>query len=249
MKEDLKLNELNELVENYWEDHINAKCVYRGMDRNDLIFPFNPKLRPFETVSNLINSFFSTLNKLMQNGILFDIVETHFGISYKHSLQNIVSWSIRDISTIGIDFTSNYQAALEYADCWQGSQLKQNVKTISEYLISNRTRLKLSSILSEIELADIDKAKNWVNSRRNSKPIIIHLKRSFNGFKESDKFLPLGTKEQFKTKMQKYLTSLEYIEVNNIISLLSKEVDEFCCSIIKPIDMADILHIEEISKI
>ena len=123
---------LNELIESYWIDNVDSKCAYRGMDKNDLIFPLDPNFRPFNPVKDLILGFYDALDKLIENGILFNVVETHFGVTYKHDLRNIVRWSRRDINMTGIDFTSNYKEALEYADCWQGSQLKQNIKTISD---------------------------------------------------------------------------------------------------------------------
>jgi len=99
---------------------------------NDLVFPLDPNHSPFKHMNQLLLDFFAMLDKLIASKIMFDIVETHFGTTYKHSLTDIIKWSKRDLATCGIDFTSSYQTAREYADCWHGSQLKQNIKTISE---------------------------------------------------------------------------------------------------------------------
>ena len=122
--------DVDKLIEDYWNNNVLDKYVYRGMNKHDLVFPFDPMFRPFDEVKETLDNFFKILDKLIINNIAFDVVETHFGNTYVHDLKNIVKWSKRDISVPGIDFTSSYKEAQEYSDCWQGSQLKQNIKTI-----------------------------------------------------------------------------------------------------------------------
>lgn len=214
------------------------------MDKSDLIFPLDPKKNPFEPYKIKIQKFFNIVDNVCDAGHIFKIVETHFGSNCYHDPKNLSIWSRRDLNKTGIDFTSIYKNALEYSDCWQGSQLKQNIKSLSEYLLSNAKNEIYSQILTKNDIEIIQEINDWVNSNRDSKPVVIHLRRDNDFFEIPDRLLPLGTKDLFYKNIMGKIYEQKITELQGIISLLPDENEEFCCSICKPISEKEIFKIE-----
>jgi hypothetical protein len=214
------------------------------MDKSDLIFPFDPKKNPFEPYKIKIQKFFSIVDEICDAGHTFKIIEVHFGKKYYHDPKNLSVWSRRDLNKTGIDFTSIYKNAAEYADCWQGSQLKQNIKSLSECLLSNAKSEICSRILTKDDTDIIHELNDWVNKRGDSNPIVIHVRRDNDFFETSDQLLPLGTKDLFCQNVMDKIYKQKIDEHQDIISLLPNETEEFCCSICRPISEKEIFRIE-----
>lgn len=231
-------------VENIWIRFVFQKFVYRGMDKSDLIFPLDPKKNPFEPYKTEIQKFFNIVDKICDAGHNFKIIETHFGKKYYHDPKKISIWSRRDLNKTGIDFTSIYENAVEYSDCWQGSQLKQNIKSLSEYLLSNANNRICSRTLTKNDIDVIHELNNWVNKRKDSNPIVIHVRRDNDFFEASNQLLPLGTKDLFCQNVMNKICEHKINNHQDIITLLPNETEEFFCSICRPISEQEISKIE-----
>ena len=214
------------------------------MDKSDLIFPLDPKKNPFELYKTKIQKFFDIVDKICDAGHNFEIMETHFGKKHYHNPKNLSIWSRRDINKTGIDFTSIYKNAVEYSDCWQGSQLKQNIKSLTEYLLSNAKNEICSQILTKKDMEIIQEMNDWVNIHKDSSPIVLHVRRDNDFFETSDQLLPLGTKDLFCQNVMDKIYEQKITELQDIISLLQNENEEFYCSICKPISKKEISKIE-----
>jgi hypothetical protein len=197
MPDQLKTESENKITQP-WLTQVDSKYVYRGMNATDLQFPLDPAKRPFQTVLPLLSAFLDIIDALIAKGVVFDVVETHFGNTCIHGLRNIVKWTRRDLSTQGIHFTSKYQSAREYSDCWQGSQLKQNIKFISEYLLQKKDSPEFTNDLKETDWKIIHKTFQWVMTvHPNSAPIVLWVQRDKDVFKETPDPLPIASEEYY----------------------------------------------------
>ena len=219
-----------------WESRVKGKFLYRGMSSLDLIFPLDPSRSLFQDQKNMILDFFNTVEKMVSNGNSIEVTETHFGNTCVHDINNIIKWTRRDLDTSGIDFTSKYQSGVEYSDCWQGSQLKQNIKTISDNILRSKNVYNLSSE----DIIIIEKTSEWVNTPRHGhKPVVLWISRELDIFKESHKPQYVGSFDYFKNQ---FTTLNPEVYINK----LPKEGNEFYCTLSKSLEKENVYRIEEL---
>ena len=245
-KKGFNMNDFNELIERLWNEEVNQKFVYRGMDENDLNFPLNPNNDPYSEYKELIINFLDLLDKLLNEGLQFIVIENHFGKKYTHDPKNLSSWSRRDINRKEIDFTSHYQSAKEYSDCWQGSQLKQNLKSIANHFLSNFKSISTAYNIKNYEWEFVKEINAWLNVQRKPKPIIIHLKRNCDLFKRSSRLLPLGSRISFEKVIYDKYSKVNEFSYEFLYSMLPNADKEFYCSVDKPLLEKDIYKIEKL---
>lgn len=132
------MTDLAEIAREVWSQRVDTLYLYRGMSTTDLTDPLDPRRSMLSTALPMIDEFLCVLQRLVDKGFAFAVVEKHWGKTYRHDLSNIVAWSKNDLRNPRIDFTSSYQSAREYADNWQASQIKQNLKHITDHLPAHR---------------------------------------------------------------------------------------------------------------
>ena len=208
--------------------------------------PLDPLKHPFQTELPMLLSFLDVIDRLISNGLAFDVIETHFGNTCVHDLRNIVKWTRRDLSRQEIDFTSKYQSAREYSDCWQGSQLKQNFKYISTHILERKQSSEFADILRSTDLTIIEQVYHWLTiTRDNSAPIVIWVQRSLDFFKESQQLLPLGS---FQTFLTNFRSSFDISDIHSETldhsTYLPDDSSEFYCSLTQPLDIRYITKTE-----
>jgi len=239
-------SELTRKIHAIWESRVQNKFVYRGMDRGDLIFPLNPAQKPFESNKSLILNFFTIIDEILETGLEFEIIEDHFGNKCFHNPRNLVKWSRRDLEIDGIDCTSLYQSAKEYSDCWQGSQLKQNLKSLTSYILEHMTTPQIKEVLTSKKLEIINEVETWLNVHRKPQPVILHISREIDIFHKTEKIKPLGSKQKFTESILENMASNK-IKQEELEKHFNPETEEFYCSICRPLTEKDIYKIEQLS--
>lgn len=201
------MSNIKDKIRGIWKERVTGRFVYRGMDKADLVFPLNPENRPFEQNKGMILSFFNIVEEILDTGHTFEVVEEHFGNRCVHDPRNLVKWSRRDLELKGIDFTSNYNSAREYSDCWQGSQLKQNIKSMSAHLLKSRK-------VAPEKLGVVHAISEWVNTPRPSKPVVLHVRLDLDVFDVPSK--PPEESREFYCRLVKPLERKDVYKIEEL---------------------------------
>ena len=242
--------EFNKDLHHIWEERVNSNYMFRGMSEKDLDFPLNPKRNPFTEMVPKISEFLNILQRAVDSGFRFKLVEEHWGKSYEHDLKNIVTWSRRDLVDGGLDFTASYQAAREYADNWQGSQLKQNLKYITNHLPEHRDNALLVTVLDEKDWKLLHEVKQWViKELPNNQGMVLWVRRSCPVFEPIDSCPFVGTFDSFRKYILTKLESKdEYSNIDHVIQTLptGSEEKQLWIRLQKPLLQKHVEKIEEL---
>jgi hypothetical protein len=241
------MTDIENIIEGVWRDHVASRHVYRGMSRRDLSDPIDPADNPHADALPLVRKCLDVLQRVVDSGFEFTLVETHWDQSWRHDLRNIVAWSRNDLNHPRIDFISTLQTAREYSDNWQGSQLKQNLKYITEHLPEHKHHPVLRQALSDPDWSLLERAGHWVNNGHAAHiGIVLWLRRSHPGLRSKSKCAPIGTKPDFRGRI---LEELEHKglphDAASVTGLLPKEFDAY---LIEPLWHKDIDRIEETAE-
>jgi hypothetical protein len=218
----------NKSLHHTWEKRVNSRYMFRGMSRKDLTFPLDPKGNPFAEAASKISEFLDMLLRVVDAGFRFKVVEQHWGQAYEHDLRDIVTWSKRDLANGGLDFTAHYQAAREYADNWQGSQLKQNLKYVTNHLPECVDNALLATIFNEEDWNLLHEVKQWISEESlNNRGIVLWVRRSCPVFEPTDSFPFVGTFDSFQKYILKKVKANDgYSTVGHIIQTLPTESED-----------------------
>jgi hypothetical protein len=134
-----------------WENRVRGKPIFHGMSSTNLTDPLDPANDPFAAMRPTLYRLLDVLQGLVDAGFQFNVREDHFGQKYAHNLRLIVAWTRNDLCNPGIDFTTSYYDACGYADCCQGSQLKENFRYITAHLPEHRGEPVLRERMSTAE--------------------------------------------------------------------------------------------------
>lgn len=235
-----------------WEDRVEGRQVFRGMSAKDLRDPLDPSCDPFESVRPTLLRFIDVLESLVAGGLQFTVREDHFGEAYAHDLRSILGWSRRDLSDPGIDFTSSYYDACGYADCYQGSQLKQNFKTITDELPGRKDDPVVKAGMSNEDWALVAEVNAWVSQESAAhRSVVLRIRRScpaFDGYAKRQAVPPVGSFDSFCRNVQ---TALEDADLpatpSSIEKVLPKEEDGFAVRLNRPLSRTDIDDIDDVT--
>lgn len=236
-------------LESVWHDQVASRCVYRGMSLGDLADPLDPVRNPHAEALPLVETCLAVLQRLVDTGFSFTIVETHWGRSWEHDLENIVTWSRNDLDHPRIDFTSSIQAAREYSDNWHGSQLKQNLKSITEHLPEQRDDALLKQVLTVDDWTLLEQVHRWVNLPTNQhRGIVLWLRRSHPALHSRNPCAPVGTLSDFRERVLRELGHRGLgCNETAVMGLLPQEPGGFDAYLTGPLRLKDIERIEETS--
>jgi len=231
-----------------WLERVDSRYLYRGMSARDLKDPLDPNDNPFGGMSAKLQQALEVLQRVVDSGFQFALIEEHWGRRYEHSLGNIVAWTRNDLRDSRIDFTSNYQYAREYADNWQGSQLKQNFKYIAEHLPKHRAEPALKAAMTDDDWRLLAEINRWVcEESPDHKGVVLWIRRSSPVFDANSECLPLGSFEVFRRNV---LAEIERRHLpatpHSAEAVLPSESQEFYFSFRVPLFLNGLEKVEEI---
>ena len=241
------MTDIESIIEAVWRDEVASRYVYRGMSRRDLSDPIDPARNPHAEALPLVRKCLDVLQRAVDSGFEFTLVETHWGQSWRHDLRNIVAWSKNDLNHPRIDFISTLQAAREYSDNWQGSQLKQNMKYIAEHLPENKNDPMLKQALAEPDWALFERVGHWVsNGHADHVGIVLWLRRSHPALRSKLRCAPIGALPDFRGRILEEVDrkGLPHDE-ESVTSLLPEEFDAY---LVEPLWQKDIDRMEETAE-
>jgi hypothetical protein len=229
---------INDYLRNIWIEKVDSSFMYRGMSSRAITDPIKYNLDPFKGIKSKLLEILRILKALSAAGCQFKIVERHGDREWQHDLGNIVDWSIRDLNEPGLDFISERYDAMTYADNFQGSQLRQNMKYITENLDIPDKRAK--ALITELK-------ESILRSDPGHEGVVLWVKRSnkvFDNCKTSS--LCLGSFEYFSEKVLLRLKEKGMlVAMDSIEQVIALEVPKFCCRVVKDLYLKDIYKIEK----
>ena|GEM_PF-1606009 len=232
-----------------WREKVESEFVFRGMSAKDLRDPLDPSIDPFRPVKPRLFELIEVLERLVGAGLRFDVREEHFGQKYVSDLGVILLWTRRDLNNSGIDFTSSYCDACEYADCYQGSQLKENFKYITDHLPSRESDPVVQAHMTEREWSLVSEINNWISEESTGhRSIVVWVRRSCPAFDRDPRCLPVGSFDFFSSKILDALKDRGLPCTRDTANqVLPKEDDGFTVRLCRALNKEDIERIEEVT--
>lgn len=243
------MTDLADIAREFWTMRIGRQYLYRGMSLTNLTYPLNPLKNPFSAALPMIQEFLCVLQRLVDKGFAFTLIEKHWDKIYRHELRNIVAWSKNDLRNPNIAFTSRYESAREYADNWQGSQIKQNLKYISDHLPAYRKNPVITSEMNAQDWDLVARVGEWAGQQvPGHQGIVLWVRRSSNAFRTNAEFPLVGQRESFQNWLLDAVKTKGLPLSREVIAqLLPPEPDEFYAYLTRPLVQNEIERIEQIS--
>jgi len=160
-------------------------------------------------------------------------------------LKDIIDWSRRDLDDGGIDFASSYEDGCGYSDNWQGSQLKQNFKYITDSLPEKSSDPILASHITDQEWAIISELNSWLSKDGNDQArVVLWVARDQSVFDDCSSCLPLGSWATFSRNMVVGIEEKQMpLTIESARSLLPTH--EFSSRIRRQLPVSEVAKIEE----
>jgi len=244
-----------DVLRKVWKQRVEDKHVFRGMSAKDVRDPLDPSFDPFEPIQEELRRLVGMLESLVAAGLDFPVREEHFGREYVNPLLHILAWTKNDLTNRGIDFTSSYYDACSYADCWQGSQLKQNFKCITEHLLGMRGgNPVLQATIREEDWSVVSAVNAWVSAASpEHRRVALWVRRCCSAFDAHSKradfiVLPVGSFDSFSGAVQDALKERNLSLTDKTVrELLPKEEDGFTVRIHRPLKSQEIEKVDEVT--
>ena len=158
----------------------------------------DPRNNPFLNELPLFMEYSGLLHQLIKYGLKFDVEDF-----YIEPLSKVLNWTIRDMESIGIDFSTNYADAASYAFNYQGSQIKHNFSIIVKTIHTCKKQECFSRIEEALFWKLTEKIKLFLDSKSKYHPIVIKVKRSCLSFQDVTKEeLNLGSYNFFLSRIE-----------------------------------------------
>ena len=244
---------MEEKLRNYlfkqWRERVDAKYVFRGMSSKDLKNPLDPSFDPFKEIRPKMYRLIGILQRLIDSGFQFTVYEDYSGMSF--NLRDILVWTKRDLGSPGIDFTSSYESAYGYAKNFQGSQLKQNFRYITDHLPERRNDSLVQTGMTEEDWKLVSEINNWVSRESpTNRMVVIWVRRSCSALEsDQDKCISVGSFEYFCDKVLARMDSegLPHT-LQSVEQVLAQESDSFRFRLVRPLQLEDIEKIEDVGN-
>ena len=229
---------------NLWKERVDEDFIYRGMGLYDLQKGLDPKNDPFSEIRPKLFDLINVLEKAMSKGFNFTVHEDYSSMSF--TLNNIIAWSRRDLKNPGLDFTSLHESACGYSKNYNGSQLKQNFKYMTDHLPEKADDPILKSEMKEKDWNIVSAINSWlVNGKGSNNRVIVWIKRSHPAFDVNRRCLPLGSLPVFKENIIREIEKKGLpVTIDSAISVLPKKSNEFYYRLTVKIPTTDIARIE-----
>ena len=145
----------------HWHEEVQGRFLYRGMSRKDVTDPLDPTFDPFAPIRESLFRLMGILQKLLDAGFEFAVHEDYSGYSFP--LQHILDWTRNDLGPRGIDFTPKHEDASGYAQNFQGSQLKQNFRFITDRLPDSADQQLVRRTMTAADWGVVSEVGEWVS--------------------------------------------------------------------------------------
>jgi hypothetical protein len=236
-------------LQGLWQERVDGEFLYRGMSAGDLADGLVPATDPFACIRPRLLALIAGLQVAVRAGFDFVLKEEHFGKVYQIRFSDILCWTERDLGDSGIDFTSSRQNALEYSDCFHGSQLKQNFKTISDQLPEMGNDAALRACLSADTWGLLNEIGGWVSTPGpDCRPVVLWVRRSQAAFNFSGGCLLVGSFDVFRGKILATLAEKGLPPTADTIEdVLPPEDAVFDVRLRRPLALADIHRVEDVT--
>ena len=230
-----------------WEDRVRGRPIFHGMSSANLTDPLDPANDPFAPVRPRLYQLLDVLQGLVDNGFQFAVREEHFGQKYAHDLRLIVAWTRNDLDHPGIDFTTSYYDACGYADCCQGSQLKENFSYITKHLPDRRDDPIVRGRMREQDWSLVAEIRHWIErDAAQHRSIVLWADRSCPAFDPDPRCQPVGSMEGFSGKVLKALRERGLVcTPETIAEALPTEQEGFTVRMYRPLAREYIIKVEE----
>ncbi|HUW35191.1 MAG TPA: hypothetical protein VM223_26575 [Planctomycetota bacterium] len=237
------------ILKGVWEDRVRAKPIYHGMSSANLTDPLDPAKDPFAAMRPKLYRLLDALQRLTDSGFQFVVREEHFGVKYANDLRLIVAWTRNDLDNPGIDFTTSYYDACGYADCCQGSQLKENFRYITSHVPERKDDPVVRRLMGAEEWALVGDVADWIaQGAAEHRSIVLHVDRSCPAFDPDARCQPVGSLEGFSQKVLDALGKKGLpctVETVNLI--LPREEEGFTVRMYRALTKEHIMKIDEVT--
>jgi hypothetical protein len=229
-----------------WQERVDSLYLYRGMSEACLGESLHPRNDPIRDYRSKVFRLLDILERLVNEGLEFTLVEEHWGARYEHKIEDIIEWTRGDLRNPGIDFTASYEAACEYSDNWQGSQIKQNLKYIADHLPHDAMEPPLRTHMQPEDWQLLSEIGAWVSEEGEShRAIVIWVRRSCPVFRAKGKCLPVDRFESFRENLLREIRRRGLPATSDsALEILPSEPSEFCLRIENPLEKSNIERIE-----
>jgi len=238
-----------EILRAVWEERVRGKPIFHGMSTANLAYPLDPAHDPFTAMRPTLYRLLDVLQDLVNGGLEFTVREEHFGQTYSHALRLIVAWTRNDLDNPGIDFTTSYYDACGYADCCQGSQLKENFKYITDHLPERKDDPVLREHMRDEEWGMVDRVAGWIAQDANDhRSVLLCVDRACPAFDPDPRCQPVGSLEGFSRKVQAALREANLLcTAETVERILPGEEEGFTVRMRGPLTKDYVLSVEEIA--
>jgi hypothetical protein len=232
-----------------WQERVHSKYLFRGMSAKDLRDPLDPSADPFAAFRPKVYRLLAVFEQLLASGFRFTVHEDYSGLSF--DLRDIVAWTRGDLDNPGIDFTSSHESASGYAQNFQGSQLKQNLRYITLHLPERRSEPLVEARMRQRDWGLVSEIGAWASQVSPAhQPVVIWVRRSCPALESDVQTGPLlGSFEWFCEQVLRRLASKSLpLREECVAQVLPEECSEFCVRLAKPLGLREIERIEEVSR-
>ena len=185
-----------------WEERVRGKPIFHGMSSSNLTDPLDSTNDPFKLIRPTLYRLVEVLQGLVVAGFKFTVREEHFGKRYANDLRLILAWTRNDLDNPGIDFTTSYYDACGYADCCQGSQLRENFRYLTDHLPDCKDDPIVRRRMGPDEWSLVADMSRWIaRDADQHRSIVLWADRSCPAFDPDHRCRPLGSFEGFSRKV------------------------------------------------
>jgi hypothetical protein len=230
-----------------WQETVDSRYLYRGMSSKDLTDPLDPALDPLQPIRAKMSRLLALLEDPVKSGFQFTVYEDYSGLSF--DLRDIIAWSKGDLEHPGIDFTSTHESACGYAQNYQGSQLKQNFKYITEHLPGRADDPLLKARMTEEDWRTVTEINAWVSRQSpEHRRVVIWVRRSCPVFEsEADEGFVFGSFVHFRAQVLARMNARGLARrIESVEQVLPQESGEFLVRLTRPLYRNDIEMIEDL---
>ena len=238
---------LEQTLEGLWEERVAGQHLFHGIGNHDVTDPLDPEQDPFAEVRPQLHRLIEVLGRALTAGFRFTVYEDYSRMSF--DLKDILEWSRRDLEDGGIDFTSSYQDACGYSKNWQGSQLKQNFRYITDHLPDRRDDAALAPFLTESDWKIVAELNAWISTGGSDHTrVVLWVSRAASVFDNRTGCLPLGSFQVFSRNVLAQMRREDRPLVASFaIDVLPAE--PFCYRIRQPLSLDGCDRIEELDRL
>ena len=237
-------NSFEQQLEELWKERVETQFLYHGMSKRDLTDPLDPGKDPFAEKHSQLFKLIKVLQQALAKGFQFKVHEGYSGMSFR--LSDILNWSKRDLKDKGIDFTSSPEDGLGYSLNYQGSQLKQNFKYITDNLPGRKNDEFLASCMTEHCWSVVAELNSWLREGEDDKKrVIVQVSCSAPIFDNCHGSLPIGSLKVFSRNIIDTLNKKKHpLTIETAVGLLPG--GDFCYRIEQPLHLDEFVKIKEV---